>query len=157
MLRSVQALCLFGAVALFAAGSTRADHAHIDGAAHINNLQANAQHPMGKGYHAHTDANAKISHVTRNGQKHAKVFGATKQLHQNGQRLSTGLDTAVPLVERVSADALQNASPSGESVAQFGNNIAFVGFAFELGNGFYQIVWFPVNVISRTVQVGFVL
>jgi hypothetical protein len=156
MFRSLRLLSLFGAAALFLAGAALANHDHYDGAKHVGKLQANTMHPMGKGYHAHTDGNAKISHMSRNGQKHVKVVASKKQHHQDGRRVSVdGQGETVSLAELQSLENAAVQLPAGDPVQLVG--FTFVGFAFDLGNGFYTIFWFPVSYVVPNIQVNLVI
>jgi hypothetical protein len=144
MVRSFGLLCLLGAALFFALGEGYAAHQHLDGAAHVGKLQPNTAHAMGKGHSAHTDGAGKITHMTRNGQKHSKVFGAKQQKHKNGQKVLADL-------EIVRADGLIGQEFSAEQAAQGG--ILFVGFAFDIGNGDFVIFWFPMNLVVSGIQV----
>lgn len=148
MVRSICLMCLLGAAACFMFGQAFANHEHYDGGAHVGKLQPNTMHPMGQGHHAHTDGSGKIMHMSRNGQRHAKVFGAKAQKHQNGRKVIAGM-------EIVSGDELKGQEVDPEECG--GANIVFIGFAFDLGNNNYAIFWFPVNFVVPNIQINIIL
>jgi hypothetical protein len=94
MVRSFYLSCLFCGTLCFVIGDAVADHEHYDGPAHHGKLKPNTKHPMGNDHHAHTDGNGKVTHMSRNGQKHAKVFGAKQQKHKDGRKVFAGLEVA---------------------------------------------------------------